>query len=258
MDKSLFHDGNELFHKFKLSVESVITYTNCCQEMIFAYKNGIKFTSKALLILHPAHNLDDWIEAELIELCPWDCVHNIQNVDGSTVLQEFDHDEIAKWLLSLPCREVKYPFLQVRTGNIAFIFEGVPKSARSKGGKQRLKEEVNNLKSDIQRSFPTPDMDHVEMIIDIFSSNPEGLPDVDRLSISIMDAFEGIVYASDKQVRRLQPRVIESVAAYKRIECTLDCSVDLLEIENIPAGSLYPLATGVLDYYVVRITTYYR
>ncbi len=151
---------------------------------------------------------------------------------------------------------MKFPFLQVRTGSVACIFEGIPKSVRSKGGKQRLKQEVNNLKSEIQRSFPTPDTGHVEMMIDIFSSNPKELPDVDRLSISVMDAFEGIVYEDDKQVRRLQPRIIETVSAYKRLECTTD-PMAFLEVENLPVGSLYPLATGVLDYYVVRILTYH-
>jgi hypothetical protein len=257
MEKSLFHDGHDLFNKFKLSVESEITYIDFCKEMIFLHKD-IKFTTKALLMLYPADCHDDWIEAESIEFCPWDSVYNIQNVDGITILEEFDHAEIVKWLMSLPSKNVKYPFLHVRTGSFACIFEGVPKSARSKGGKQRLKEEVNNLKSSIQRSFPTPDPDHVEMMIDIFSSNPEELPDVDRLSISIMDAFEGIVYLSDKQIRLLQPRVFESEAVYEQFEWRGEPIPHGLEIKNIPAGSLYPLATGVLDYYVVRIITYYR
>ena len=211
MEKSLFYDGHDLFNKFKLSVESEITYIDFCKETIFLHKN-IKFTSKALLMVYPTDCHDDWIEAESIEFCPWDSVYNIENINGNTVLEEFGHTEIMKWLMSLSSKNVKYPFLHVRTGSVACIFEGVPKSARSKIGKQRFKKEVHNLKSSIQRSFPTPDPDHVEMMIDIFSSNPEKLPDVDRLSISIMDAFEGIVYLNDKQIRLLQPRVFESEA----------------------------------------------
>ena len=259
MNTTLFHTGDEFFQKFNISFESVITFTDFCQEPIFTRKQDIRFTPNSLLLLDSAQKLirDEWIEEDVIEFCPWDCVHNIQNIHGSTVLQEFDHAEIAKWLSFLPSREFKSPFLQVRTGNVACIFEGIPKSARSKGGKQRIKQEANNLKLEIQRCFPTPDTDHVEMMIDIFSSHPKDLPDVDRLSISIMDAFEGVVYVSDKQVRLLQPRVIETGTAYRRLNCTGD-PMALLAIENIPSGSLYPLANGVLDYYVVRILTYFR
>lgn len=251
---TLFHDGHELFRQFNLSVESEITYTDFCTENIFIYNNGIKFTPKALLMIYPAYEHDDWIEAETIKSYPWENVYNIQNVRGNTVLEEFEHAKIAKWLSSLPCKDVKYPFLHVRTGNVAYIVEGVPKSERSKRGKQRLKEEIQKLEPVIQRSFYRPVIGPVEMMIDIFSFNPEKLPDVDRLSISIMDAFESIVYASDKQVRHLQPRVFESGTAYERLECKTD-PMPHYEINNIPAGSLYPLSTGVLDYYVVRIIT---
>lgn len=257
MEKNLFYNARDLFNKFKLSVESEITYIDFRKDTAFLYHN-FKFTSEALLMIYPIDCHDDWIEAETIEFCPWGMVYNIENIKGNKVLEEFGHTEIMKWLMSLPSKNVKYPFLHVRKGSVACIFEGVPKSARSKGGKQKLKEEVYNLKSSIQRDVPTPDPDDVEMMIEIFSSNPDGLPDVDRLSISIMDAFEGIVYLNDKQIRLLQPRVFESGNVYEQIEWSGEAMPHGLEIKNIPAGSLYPLATGVLDYYVVRILTYYR
>jgi len=257
MNNSFFHDGHELFQKFNISFESVITFTDFCQELILPQKKAIKFTQRALLISHPSQNLDDWIEEEVIEFCTWESVHNIQNISGNTVLEEFDHPEIAKWLSFLPCLEMNFPFLQVRTGNVVCIFGGVPKSMRSKGGKERLKQEVQNRKLEIQRFFPAPVHDHVEMMIDIFSSCPQELPDVDRLSISVMDAFEGVVYVNDKQVRRLQPRVIDSSNAFRRLECATE-PMSLLKIDDIPPGSVFPLACGVLNYYVVRILTFYR
>jgi Holliday junction resolvase RusA-like endonuclease len=259
MNTTLFHTGDEFFKKFNISLESVITYTDFCQEPIFTRKEDIRFTPKAMLLRNSSHSMiwDEWIEEEDIDFCPWDCVHNIQKIYVKAVLQEFDHAEIAKWLLSLPRLEFNYPFLHVRSGNVACIFKGIPKSERSKGGKQRIKQEAKNLKLEIQKYFHAPDPDHVEMMIDIFSSHPKDLPDVDRLSISIMDAFEGVVYLNDKQVRRLQPRVIETETAYRRLECTSD-PMALLKIENMPSGSLYPLANGELDYYVVRILTFNR
>ena len=92
-------------------------------------------------------------------------------------------------------------------------------------------------------------------MIDIFSSDFSRLPDVDRTSITIMDAFEGTVYGNDKQVRHLQPRIFSSTSAYIKLECQSE-PMEHYTVENIPAGSLYPLATGILDYYVVRIITY--
>ncbi|NVN91287.1 MAG: hypothetical protein HXX11_11890 [Desulfuromonadales bacterium] len=257
MNNSLFLDGNVLFQKFNMSFESVITFTDFCQEMIFARNKAIRFTQNALLMSNPALNLDDWIEEDSIEFCPWNSVQNIQNIAGSAVLEEFNHSEIAKWLSSLPFSELKFPFLQVRTGKVACIFEGVPKSMRSKGGKERLKQEVQNLKLEIQQYFPTPDPDHVELMIEVFSSRPQDLPDVDRLSISIMDAFEGVVYVSDKQVKRLQPRVIDTSNAYSILGCAPE-PMSLLEINDIPLGSVFPLACGILNYYVVRIFTFHR
>jgi hypothetical protein len=257
MNKSLFHNGYELFQKFNISIESVITFTDFCQEMIFARNKAIKFTQNAMLMLHPAHNLDDWIEVESVEFCPWNSVHNIQNISGSVVLEEYNHFEITKLLSSFPCPDMIFPFLQVRTGSVACIFDGVPKSMRSKGGKERLKQEAQDLRLEIQQYFPTPDRDHVELMIEVFSSCPQDLPDVDRLSISIMDAFEGVVYVSDKQVRRLQPRIFDTSNAYRRLECATE-PMSLLEINDIPPGSIFPLACGVLDYYVVRIMTFYR
>ena len=253
----LFHDGHELFRKFKLSVESEITYTDGCKDMIFLYKNGIKFTPKAFLILRQTFEYDEWLGAGTIGFYSWDNVCNIQNVKGITVLEEFNRVDIAEWLAGLPSRDLKYPFLHVRTGDVAYIVEGAPMSVRSRKGKERLKEDVHSLKPLFQDFFQRPATGPVEMMIDIFSSNRERLPDVDRLSISIMDAFEGLVYTSDKQVRYLQPRVFDSVKAYEPLECRTE-PMEHYEISNIPAGSLYPLATGVLDYYVVRIHTYRR
>lgn len=253
----IFHTGADLFDRFNISVESEITYSDYCKDMIFAHKHRIRFTDKALLMLHPAREYDDWIEAELIEFYPWDNVIGFQNVQGREILEEFSRSEIDEWLSTIPTPRLQYPFLNARHGNIAFIFQGVPKSSHSSKGKKWLKQEVLKLKDLIQEHFGPPDTDHVEIMIEIFSSDPDRLPDVDRMSTTVMDAFEGTVYVNDKQVRRLQPRVFSSTEAYTKVECQTE-PMGYYEVANIPAGSLYPLATGILDYYVIRILTYYR
>lgn len=252
---SYFHTGTELFRRFNLSVESEITYSDYCQEMLFVHQHGIKFTDKALLMLYPAREHDDWIEAESIEFCPWENVISLRNVRGGEVLEEYSHSELDEWLATIPTPRLQYPILSARRGSVAYIVQGIPKSARSKKGKERLKQDVLGFKDTIRGNFGSPATGPVEIMIEVFSSDTIRLPDVDRMSITIMDAFEGTVYENDKQVRHLQPRVFSSATAYKKLECQTE-PMDQYELKNVPAGSLYPLATGVLDYYVVRILTY--
>ena len=253
----IFNAGADLFDRFNLSLESEIIYSDNCRDMIYVHQHGIKFTDKALLIMKPDHERDNWIECEFIEFCPWDNIIGFQNVRGTEILEEVSQPEICKWLSTIPTPRLRYPFLSARCGHIAYIVKGVPKSVRSKKGKIRLKQDVRNYKRVIEKDFGIPATGPVEIMIEIFSSDIDRLPDVDRLSSTIMDAFEGTVYESDKQVRLLQPHVYSSKDAYAKFECQTE-PMKHFEAINIPLGSLYPLATGILDYYVVRILTYNR
>jgi len=252
---SIFNEGSILFDKFKISMESEIIFSDYCHDTIFMYKHGIKFTDKALLILYPAKKYDDWIEAESIDFSPWDNILGFQNIRGSEIIEEFSHTEIKNWLSTIPNYQIQYPHLYARRGDISYIVQGTPKSARSKKGKGRLKQDVQDRKDIIKQHFGPPATGSIEIMIEVFSSDLNQLPDVDRLSITIMDAFEGTAYINDKQVRQLRPRVFSSTSAYTRLECQTE-PVAHFEVENIPAGSLFPLATGIFDYYAVRIITY--
>ena len=258
----LYHEGVELFQKLNLSIESEITYSDFCKDMLILYRHGIRFTDKALLLLYPPDGYDpnghdDWIDAESIDFIPWHNIHSIENVTGNTITEEYALADIESWLATIMSPRLSYPFLSARPGNIAYLVSGMPRSERNKRNKARLKLQVQDLQGDIHKRFGPPDTDQVEMMIDVFSSDATRRPDVDRLSIAIMDAFEGVAYVNDKQVRHLQPRVFSSNDAYQQLECTGE-PMDHFVLKNIPAGSLYPLATGLLDYYVVRINTYWR
>ena len=67
-----------------------------------------------------------------------------------------------------------------------------------------------------------------------------------------MDAFVGLAYKDDKQIVHLRPRVFESLSAFARLGCGTE-PIPHYELEDIPPGSLFPLAGGIRDYYVVRI-----
>lgn len=248
----LFHCGSELFDAFGISLESEITYADFCEEMIWLYREGIRFTRDALLITDLHEGQCDWAEAGELRFYPWDNILSIRNVKGVEVLQEYECHQIREWVSSLAHPSMTYPYLRATRGHIAFIVEGTPRSFRSKGGKARLREDVLSRREAIEASFGRALQGPVEMMVDVFSTSPANFPDVDRFSNSIMDAFQGLAYLDDKHVKHLRPRVFESSSAFERLECTSE-PMPHFEIEDIPPGSLFPLATGMLDYYVVRI-----
>jgi hypothetical protein len=88
------------------------------------------------------------------------------------------------------------------------------------------------------------------MSIDVFSTKLFELPDLDRFTHPILDAFEGILYKNDKQLNELKPRVIDSSKIIVKLECPEPMS--LFEIKNITTGSLFPLSIGLRDYFVIR------
>lgn len=259
---TLFHHGTELFDKFRLSLESEITFSDYCKDQMFAYRDTIKFTSKSLIFFHPKagwekYGSDDWIETESLDFYPWHSVLNFQNIKGDKILQEFGETEINKWLPTINDPELDYPYINVRKGHIAFIVTGKPKSVRSRGGKLRLKKEIAAKKKDIARIYPQPFRRNVEMKVEIFLEDVDSndRPDVDRLSSLIMDAFEGVAYINDKQIKDLRPRIIDVSQAFAKLECRTD-PMGCFSLDNIPTGSVFPLATGIKNYYVVRIIYY--
>lgn len=222
---SLFHLGQELFNKFGLSLESEITFSDHCKDQIFPYRDKIKFTSKSLIFFHPKYvwgeyGSDDWIETESLDFYPWHSVINFQNIKGEKVLKEFGEIDINKWLSTIKDPELDYPYINVRRGHIGLIIMGKPKSVRSKGGKLRFKKQIAAKKREITKIYPQPFSRDVEMKVDIFLEDVDSddRPDVDRLSSLIVDAFEGVAYINDKQIKDLRPRIIDVSQAFTKLE----------------------------------------
>jgi Holliday junction resolvase RusA-like endonuclease len=258
---NLFHSGKELFDRFRISLESRIIFTDYCSDLLFVYGDKIKFTSKALIFAYPKSGFeniqDDWLEVRHLEFHPWQNIMMLENVKGDTIIEEFRETEICEWLSAVNDPQLDYPYVNVREGNIAFIIVGKPRSARSKGGKIEFRQKVQSKKEEIRRVYQWPFSGNVEMKVDIFLENVHGndRPDIDRLSTLISDAFQGIAYVDDKQIRDLRPRIIDVSSAFRTLECRTE-PMDIFSLDDIPLGSVFPLAMGIRNYYVVRIMYY--
>lgn len=200
---------------------------------------------------------NDWLEVESLDFYPWNNILMFQNLRGTTVIEEFREAEIREWLATINDPLLDYPYVNVRKGNIAFIVVGKPRSMRSKGGKIAFREKVELRKKAIERMYPRPFNGNVEMKIDVFLEDISGndRADIDRLSSLIADAFQGIAYVDDKQIRDLRPRIIDVSQSFRTLECRTD-PMDSFSLDDIPIGSVFPLATGIINYYVVRIIYY--
>lgn len=257
----LFHEGKELFDKFRVSPESHIIFSDYCTNLLFPYSDKIKFTSKAILFTYPKkgfeHIADDWIEVDTVDFHPWDNILSISDSEESFVPSDIQQPALTEWISTINDPVIDYPYVSVREGNIAFIFTGKPRSERSKGGKLDFKKKVESRKEQVARFYPQPFTGHVQMKIDIFSEDihENERPDIDRLSTLITDAFQGVAYVNDKQIRDLRPRLIDVSQAFRRIECRTD-PMDSFSLDDIPIGSVFPLAMGINNYYVVRILYY--
>jgi Holliday junction resolvase RusA-like endonuclease len=258
---SLFHSGKGLFDRFRVSIESEITFSDYCRELLFPDRDHIIFTSKALIITYPKDGFesiqDDWLEVEHLEFYPWDNVLTLQNIRGDKVLEEFDKTQIMEWLSTICDPQIDYPYINVRKGNIAFIVAGNPRSVRSRGGRMALRRQVESRREEINRVYPQPFKRDVEMKIEVFMEDihRNERPDIDRLSTLIADAFQGIAYLDDKQIRDLRPRIIDVSEAFKKLECRTTL-MNSFSLDDIPIGSVFPLAIGMKSYYVVRIIHY--
>ncbi len=251
MNRRLFHCGSELFEAFGLSLESAIRYADYCQEPLWFHRHGIRFTAAAFLITDLGAKDGDWTEAHTVRFFPWESVLGILNIKGAVIPQEHTCEQIREWLSTLQRPAVTYPLVHAESRCLAVILIGTPRSVRSKGGKARLKSDVWSLQPTIAEHYGSPKGGPVELTIEVFSTQPD-LPDVDRISNSVMDAFVGLAYKDDKQIVHLRPRVFESLSAFARLGCGTE-PIPHYELEDIPPGSLFPLAGGIRDYYVVRI-----
>ncbi len=258
---SLFHSGRDLFDRFRVSIESEITFSDYCSDLLFPHRDNIIFTSKVLLFTYPKNGFgsiqDDWLEVEHLEFYPWDNVLTIKNIKGDKVLEKFDQKQITEWASTICDPQIDYPFIDARRGNIAFIVAGSPRTVRSKGGKIDFRRQVESRREEIERVYPQPFKRNVEMKIDAFLENihRNDRPDIDRLSTLITDAFQGLAYVDDKQIRDLRPRIIDVSEAFKKLECRTT-PMDSFSLDDIPIGSTFPLAMGIRNYYVVRIIYY--
>lgn len=248
----LFHKGSELFNAFGASVESEFRYADFCRELIWIHRDGIRFTPDALLITDLRATQDDWTQADSVRFYPWYNVLALLNIKGARTLHEYTVGEIKSWLSSLPVASVTYPLLHAEPHHLALAFVGTPRSFRSKGGRARLKADVEAQRRAVEAGFGSPLKGRVELMIDVFATESVGLPDVDRFSNSVMDAFQGVAYEDDRQVIDLRPRVFESREALKQLEVRSE-PMPHFELEDVPPSSLFPLSQGIVDYYVVRV-----
>jgi len=253
----LYHPGKSLLDHLRLPHESEIAYTDGCRDHMIRWENNVKFTSKAILYYDRMHipidhRDDDWIETTVVEFCPWHNVDAIYKIKTDKILKKYDSDFLKKELIIFHDPQMPYPFIHVSPWQIVFIDVGKPKSSRSKGGKRRFREDVMLHLNTIRRYIPKPYRGKIEMKIDVSMERNENHADVDRFSTHILDAFNGIAYEDDKQVKDLRPRVIDVSEAYDQLECRTE-PMGLFGVDNIATAVLFPLATGVTSYYAVTI-----
>jgi Holliday junction resolvase RusA-like endonuclease len=254
----LYRSGNAFMDLFRLPPESEIAYTDGCREIMIRWVNNeVKFTSKAILYYNPKYiardsAYEDYIESQIVYFIPWNNIYSIYKVKGDKKLKTYDSISLNNCLSKIVDPVIKYPFFRLANWQLVFIDKGKPKSSRSKGGKRRFKEEIDLQIDHIRQFIPKPFGGDIEIKIDVFLEDKNDHADVDRFSTHILDAFKGIVYKDDKQVKDLRPRVIDVSNAYDVLECRTD-PMSTFTIEDIAPGALYPLATGIKNYYVVRM-----
>jgi len=222
----------------------------------------MRFNSKSLIFFFPKEGFrnfsNDWIEVESLDFYPWYNILSFLKFDEKgTILEEIGETEITNWLSTINDPIFDYPYVNVIRGHIEFIILGKPRSIRSQRGKYRLTKEVESKKEEIVKLYPQPFAGNVEMKVEIFLEdvNSNDRPDIDRLTSLITDAFEGIAYVDDKQIRSLSPKIIDVSQAFTKLECRTD-PMGHFSLEDIPIGSIFPLSMGIKNYYVVRINYY--
>lgn len=260
MDKdsklSLYHNGSELMEQLGLTFESVVLFSDYCELPIFIHPERIKYTKYMLLFCDRdrflGYEFYDWLEWDRIEICPWENILEINVMKGVDIKRSIKREEIDTWLSQLNDQKMDFPFSNIRKGEITIIVEGRPHSERSKKGSENIRNIIKSFGPQIRNILPVPISKPIQIGIDVFSLGSLEIPDIDRFTHPILDAFEGLIYEKDRQIKELKPRVFDSSKAIVQLECRLE-PMGLYEIENIATGALYPLAKGVMNYYVIRV-----
>ena len=110
----LFHSGQELIDRFRISLESEIVYSDYCHSLIFPIKDRIKFTTKALMFISKSvyYDINDyWFEVDSIEFDPWHNILMIQNIKGDSILEEFSQTQISEWLTTISDPKLEFPYV---------------------------------------------------------------------------------------------------------------------------------------------------
>ena len=67
-----------------------------------------------------------------------------------------------------------------------------------------------------------------------------------------MDALQGVAYEDDEQVVDLRPRDFGSAEGLRQLAIAPE-PMSHFEIEDVAPAALFPLSTGVTDYYVMSV-----
>lgn len=234
-----------------------IVFSDYTQNDFGYYAAGIRFTKKMMFLCHNYGNMrddlefDDWPDWETIEICPWENIIKIDRYDGLNVIRSVSQKDINTWLEALDDVQLVFPVLKIANENLAIMMEGRPYSEKSKNSLNRQKRILENTIPMIKSIVNKPFTFQTSLYIDVFTTQRNTLPDIDRFIQPIMDFFKGILYEDDCQVDSLHPRIFNFDEPFPILECRAD-PMGLSSVENIPVGSLFPLARNVRDYYVIR------
>jgi hypothetical protein len=222
---NLYHNGLEMMEQLGLTFESEVLFSDYCKDTIFVgHPERIKFTKDLLLFCDSDnyygrdYEIDDWLEWDRIKICQWQNILEIDVVDGSNTKRTINKKELDSGLNHQEGPKISFPFFNIRKGNITVIIEGRPHSERSTKGKEKIKTIIRSSGDQIRKVLPAPRSEHIQMSIDVFSTELSKIPDIDRFTHPILDAFEGIVYNNDKQLKELKPRCIDSSKAIVKLE----------------------------------------
>ena len=256
MTESFFFTETKMTKDLGLSSLDEIVFSDYTQNHMMYYQPGIRFT-KEMLFLCQTHRatvdlgLDDWQDWDFIEICPWENIISIDRYEGLDVIRSVSQKEIKSWLMSLEEIPLSFPIVRVTAKDIGIIMEGRPYSERSQRSLVKQKSIYENLLTKITTIVKKPLTVPTILYIDVFTTQEEELPDVDRFVQPIMDFFKGILYVDDSQIHDLHPRIFKMDNPFTILECRSE-PMSLSSVENIPVGSLFPLVKNVKDYYVIR------
>jgi hypothetical protein len=257
MTESFFFNGMKLKNDFSLNQLDYIVFSDGTHVEFMHYEQGIRFTKDMLFLcqnsswIKGATESDDWQDWEIIEICPWENIISIDRHKGANIIRSIPNNEINYWLNNLEEIPLSFPILSIKNRTIAIIMNGRPYSERSERGLIRQKDIYQTLLSQITSIVKKPVNLPTYLFIDVFTTQREKLADADRFVKPIMDFFKGILYEDDSQVTGLYPRILSMKKQFTVLECRTE-PMGLDYIENIPIGSLFPLAKNIRDYYVIR------